>query len=287
MSKDVHATKGNIIFYLQQPPQWKVRQTEKVRALLVRIRNYQNFLLLSLKQFHMLYLLPGILPNFYLPGSFNFIFSNPLQRESKMCHEFPLKTLIQDLLVFCFDMTFTYLGSTLTKSCQHWCWGQQQDHESKCGRLCKNIWEHREISRTTELKVYHAIVLTMLLYACETWTVHRRHARQPNHFHMTCPHNSWRSGGRRGYMTQKSSQRPAFKECTLFSRRLRSGVQDRWPACLMIACQNSCCMASFVKSMPDNRQLKQLLYGKLCEEHAWWPAKTAAVWQALWGKALS
>ena len=36
------------------------------------------------------------------------------------------------------------------------------------------------------LKVYKAVVLPTLLYACETWTVYQRHAKRLNHFHTSC-----------------------------------------------------------------------------------------------------
>ena len=38
----------------------------------------------------------------------------------------------------------------------------------------------------TKIKVYRAVVLTSLLYGCETWTPYRRHERQINHFHLRC-----------------------------------------------------------------------------------------------------
>ena len=37
-----------------------------------------------------------------------------------------------------------------------------------------------------KLKVYTAVVLTVLLYACESCTVYSRHARKLNHFHTKC-----------------------------------------------------------------------------------------------------
>ena len=54
------------------------------------------------------------------------------------------------------------------------------------GRLIKSVWECRRLSLSTKLNVYSAVVLTTLLYASETWTVYKRHARQMNHFHKTC-----------------------------------------------------------------------------------------------------
>ena len=38
----------------------------------------------------------------------------------------------------------------------------------------------------TKLKVFKAVVLPTLLYACETWTVYQRHAKRLNHFHLSC-----------------------------------------------------------------------------------------------------
>ena len=42
------------------------------------------------------------------------------------------------------------------------------------------------MSQDAKLNVYMAVVLTILLYACETWTVYNRQARQLNHFHTKC-----------------------------------------------------------------------------------------------------
>ena len=83
---------------------------------------------------------------------------------------------------------FTYLGSTLSRNVII-------DNEVNAriakasvafSRLHKNIWDRRGITQETKIKVYRAIVLTMLLYGCKTWTVYQRHARKLNHFHTTC-----------------------------------------------------------------------------------------------------
>ena len=46
-------------------------------------------------------------------------------------------------------------------------------------------WERNGIKLDTTLKVYKAVVLSSLLYACETWTVYQRHAKRLNHFHLS------------------------------------------------------------------------------------------------------
>ena len=48
------------------------------------------------------------------------------------------------------------------------------------------MWDRRGISQDTTLKVCVAVVLTVLIYACESWTVYSRHAIKLNHFHTKC-----------------------------------------------------------------------------------------------------
>ena len=84
---------------------------------------------------------------------------------------------------------FTYLGSTLSRA-------EHIDDEINCriskasaafGRLRSTVWDRRGIRLETEIGVYKAVVMTTLLYACETWTVYTRHAKKKlNHFHMIC-----------------------------------------------------------------------------------------------------
>jgi hypothetical protein len=53
------------------------------------------------------------------------------------------------------------------------------------GRLKENVWERRGLS-VTKPKVYRAVVLPSLLYACEMWTLCSHHAKKINGFHMKC-----------------------------------------------------------------------------------------------------
>ena len=52
--------------------------------------------------------------------------------------------------------------------------------------LRTNVWARNGIRLDTMLKVYKAVVLPTLLYACETWTVYQRHAKKLKHFHLSC-----------------------------------------------------------------------------------------------------
>ena len=53
------------------------------------------------------------------------------------------------------------------------------------GGLRHTVWDRRGITLAIKLKVYNTVVLTTLLYACETWTVYSRHARKLRHFQTT------------------------------------------------------------------------------------------------------
>ena len=51
------------------------------------------------------------------------------------------------------------------------------------------LWHSLDFSVTffdTKLKVYKAVVLPTLLYACETWTVYQRHVKRLYHFYTSC-----------------------------------------------------------------------------------------------------
>ncbi|XP_076069189.1 uncharacterized protein LOC143041234 [Oratosquilla oratoria] len=52
------------------------------------------------------------------------------------------------------------------------------------GRLRTRVLNQRNVRRSTKLKVYRAVVLTSLLYGCESWTLYRRHLKQLERFHM-------------------------------------------------------------------------------------------------------
>jgi len=83
---------------------------------------------------------------------------------------------------------FTYLGSTLSRNVHidDEVVNRISKASSAFGRLRKNVWNRKGLSLSTKLKVYKAIVLAIMLYACETWTVYQRHIRKLNRFHLTC-----------------------------------------------------------------------------------------------------
>ncbi|XP_039386731.1 uncharacterized protein LOC120401127, partial [Mauremys reevesii] len=136
---------------------------------------------------------------------------------------------------------FAYLGSTLSRAVTI-------DIEVNCriakassafGGLLTNVWDRRGISLATKLKVYRAVVLTTLMYASETCTVYRRHARQLNHFHTTCLRRLLRIRWQ-----DKVPETEVLSRAGLLSvHTLLMKAQIRW--------------AGHVVRMPDNRIPKQ------------------------------
>ena len=83
---------------------------------------------------------------------------------------------------------FTYLGSTLSREASIYVEvnNKLSKANSAFGRLSKKVWDLRGVSQYTKLNVCMAVVLTVLPYPCESWTVYSRHARKLNHFHSKC-----------------------------------------------------------------------------------------------------
>ena len=91
-----------------------------------------------------------------------------------------------------------------------------------------------------------AVVLTVLLYACESWTVCSRHARKLNHIHTNCLR-----------IILSIKWQDMVPDTEVLTRagipsihNLLQKAQVRW--------------AGHVTRMPDDRLPKQLLYGELC-----------------------
>ena len=142
---------------------------------------------------------------------------------------------------------FTYLGSNLSRSVL--IDNEVNSRIAKASvafaRLRKNVWERRGITHQTKLKVYRAVVLPTLLYASETWTIHARHTKQLNSFHMSrirkILHIKWQ---------EKLADTEVLNLANIPSiYTLLQKSQVRW--------------AGHVVRMPDNRLPKQLLYGEL------------------------
>ena len=115
------------------------------------------------------------------------------------------------------------------------------------GRLRTNVWERNGIRLDIKLKVYKAVVLPTLLYACEAWTVYQRHAKKLNHFHLSCLRKilkiRWQD---------KIPDTEVLKKAKMQSvQTLLKLAQLRW--------------TGHVTRMPDERRPKKVLYGELQE----------------------
>ena len=95
------------------------------------------------------------------------------------------------------------------------------------------------------MKVYKAVVLPFLLYACETWTPYSRHAKKLNAFHMRCLRSLLRIKWQDKVPDTEVLQRAEME--STHALLLRS--QLRW--------------AGHVLRMDDNCLPKRLLYGEL------------------------
>ena len=83
---------------------------------------------------------------------------------------------------------FTYIGSTLSRVVHIDDKVNARIAKASAAfvRLRGSVWDRSGIRLDTKLKIYKAVVLPTLLYACETWTVYQRHAKRLNHFHTSC-----------------------------------------------------------------------------------------------------
>ena len=83
---------------------------------------------------------------------------------------------------------FTYLGSIISSDCTI-------DKEityrigrasASFGQLREKVYLNHDLTIQTKMSVYSAIVLAILLYGCETWTIYSRQLKQLDKFHMSC-----------------------------------------------------------------------------------------------------
>ena len=143
--------------------------------------------------------------------------------------------------------SFTYLGSTLSRPATI-------DAEINNGiakassafeRLKKTVWKRRGITMDTRIKVYKAVVLTSLLYGCETWTIYRRHEKLMQQFRLRCLHSILRIRWQDMVPDTEVLERAGLP--SVITTMLKS--QTRW--------------AGHVSRMPDSRIPKQIFYGEL------------------------
>ena len=84
--------------------------------------------------------------------------------------------------------SFTYLGSTLSSnnSLDKEISSRIAKASASFGRLQKRVWKERGLRQDTKCAVYKAVVLTALLYGCESWTLYSKHVKLLEQFHQRC-----------------------------------------------------------------------------------------------------
>ena len=126
---------------------------------------------------------------------------------------------------------FTYLGSTLSRAVHI---GDEVTARTAKASVAFG-----------RLKVYKAVVLPTLLYACETWTVYQRHAKKLNHFHLSCLGKLLKI-----WWQDKIPDTEVLRKAKMQSvHTLLKLAQLRW--------------TGHVTRMPDERLQKKFLYGEL------------------------
>ena len=82
---------------------------------------------------------------------------------------------------------FKYLGSTLTKNGR-----SSTEIKTRIGAATSamaklnKIWRSKDISFPTKLKLYKALVVSILLYGCESWTMTAETSRRVQTFETKC-----------------------------------------------------------------------------------------------------
>ncbi|KAK0131440.1 Craniofacial development protein 2 [Merluccius polli] len=81
--------------------------------------------------------------------------------------------------------SFTYLGTNLIYSCDLTDEVQRRLNlaSSAFGRLSDQVFTNRNLKIHTKVAVYNAVVISTLLYGCETWVPYRRHVKLLESFH--------------------------------------------------------------------------------------------------------
>ena len=113
------------------------------------------------------------------------------------------------------------------------------------GRLSKRLWNDQGIRLATKIAVYRAVVLTILLYDCDSWTLYRRHIAKLDQFHLRClrkiAHIRWQD---------------MIPNTTVLERCEISGIES-----ILMAAQFR--WTGHVIRMDDRRIPKQVFYGQL------------------------
>ena len=103
-------------------------------------------------------------------------------------NEHPQPKIVSDGKVLkCVD-TFKYLGSNISTKAVI---DDEITHRissaaAAFGRLNSRVFLNRDLTTSTKLKVYNAVVIPTLLYGSEAWTTYKRHVKTLEKYHLRC-----------------------------------------------------------------------------------------------------
>jgi len=86
----------------------------------------------------------------------------------------------------CVDM-FCYLGSVVTNTSS--CGKEIRTRIGKANSAFKRldcIWRQKSLGLPVKIRLYHSIVLVILLYCAETWSMTEANQKRLEAFHHTC-----------------------------------------------------------------------------------------------------
>jgi len=98
--------------------------------------------------------------------------------DTVLVHDEPLKSVDK----------FCYLGGTISQNARidDEVVARISKASSAFGRLQHRVWSDHGIRLSTKIQVYRAVVLSTLLYGCESWTPYRAHIKKLEQFHQRC-----------------------------------------------------------------------------------------------------
>ena len=115
------------------------------------------------------------------------------------------------------------------------------------GQWKQRLWSSHDVSIRAKVSVYNAVVIPTLLNGCETWTLHRRHTKRLDSFHMRCL--------RRILGIRWQDRIPTTE---VLHRGRSTGLQ-------VLLIHHQLCWADHLVRMEHNRLPKQIFFGELAK----------------------
>ena len=145
--------------------------------------------------------------------------------------------------------SFSYLGSLLSSvaTCEDEIQNRIRAAHATYGRLTERVFENHGLHFQTKVMVFRAVVLSTLLYACETWTLYSRDVKQLKKFQQARLRQIFRVRWKDKITNNEILTRASLRsiEATILQHRLR------W--------------VGHIARMLPTRLPKIILYGELAE----------------------